>query len=203
MDSRFNATTEAGYDIGLSLEERQLAGMPDPISDASNGPLWFDAVLRPHRSLGRRGYLVMFGLVFLVSSLAVLRFLFLGAWPVAALFFLDAALLWGGFKLSYATARAFEAIQLSEDALVVTKVSWRGKVQSWVFHPHWVRVEIEGDGDDFAYVHLREGHKSVSLGECLSQTERFDMGQTLQTALVKKKAGGKPLLTRQAAASVI
>lgn len=192
MDSRFG-TTETQHDIGLSPDERRLAGLAEPDSDATRQPLWFDAVLRPHRSLGRQGYIILFGLVGLISALAVLRFLFLGAWPVAFLFFLDAALLWGGFKLSYATARAFEAIQLSENALVVTKVSWRGKVQSWVFTPHWVRVEIKGNEDDPVRVCLKEGHKNISIGDCLSPSERLDMGRELKNVLAGKKAGGGPL----------
>ena len=61
--------------------------------------LLFDAILRPHRSLGPRGFLALMIFVALVSFAAGIAFVSIGAWPVFGFFGLDALALYVAFRL--------------------------------------------------------------------------------------------------------
>jgi len=174
-------------DLSLSPRERRLAGVE------RLQPLWFDAVLRPHRSLDRRGFLILLGVVFAIAGLSVLRFLVLGAWPVAVFFLLDAGLIYGAFRLSYATARAFEVVQLSRDALIVVKVDWRGRARSWSFNPDWMRITVAGDADRPETVTVEERDARAVVAACLSPPERADFAAALGAAR-RGMLDGKPPL---------
>lgn len=140
-----------------------------------------------------------------LSALAALRFWFLGAWPVAAFFIVDALLIWGAFRLSYAHARSFETIALLEDALIITKTSWRGKTDRHQFDPYWVRIAITDPPSPErrqaatprlylqARLYLQERGQSLEVGEALSPPERLSLAEALKTTLATKKAGHPPL----------
>lgn len=177
------------HDIALSARERRLARID------SAEPLWFDAVLRPHRSLDKRGFFILMGAVAAVTVIGGVRTLVLGAWPVAGFFVLDAALIYGAFKLSYASARDFEAIQLKRDALVVTRVSWQERVESWVFDPAWVQVAMADADEHHARLTLRERGKQVAVGRFLPPDERAQVGEALTAALARHRAGAPPART--------
>ena len=51
-------------------------------------PKLFSALLTPHRSLNRTGFLVLMAFLSIVSFAAGLAFLLMGAWPVLGFFFL-------------------------------------------------------------------------------------------------------------------
>ena len=55
----------------------------------------FRAVLLPHRSLGRKGFVVLMSVVSVVSFVTGLGFYLLGAWPVMGFFGLDVLLIYG------------------------------------------------------------------------------------------------------------
>ena len=103
----------------------------------------FDAMLTPHRSLNRRGFIILMSLVAGVSFIAGMAFLLMGAWPVFGFFGLDVALIYLAFRLNYRAARAHETVQLSANELRVRSVSARGEVRGWSFQPYWVRVSCE------------------------------------------------------------
>jgi len=181
----------AAADLALTDAERRRAGLE------RRGPLWLDAVLRPHRSLTRRGFAVLCAAAGAVSLLAMLRFWMLGAWPVAVIFLVDAILLYGAFRLSYARGRSFEVIQLNDTALIVTRVGWTGRVTSWAFNPDWVRVELAGGrGGGHPELILFERDQKAVLGHFLPPGEREDVANALKEALARRKAGAPPIAKR-------
>jgi uncharacterized membrane protein len=78
----------------------------------------------------------------LVSFIAGLAFLYLGAWPVFGFFGLDVALVSWAFKRNYADADIFEVIEISGGELTVRKGGVRQKMQEWRFQTYWVRMEL-------------------------------------------------------------
>jgi len=174
-------------DLALTPAERRRAR-----ADTAE-PLWFDAVLRPHRSLGRRGFLAATGILAGISALVALRFWALGAWPVAVVFLLDAALIYAAFKLSYATARSFETLQLRPGALILTHVSWRGRVDARAFNPDWVCVELMGADAASADLVLSDGQSHAIVGRFLPPHERAEVAEALSDALARRKAGAPPI----------
>ena len=66
-------------------------------------PTIFSAMITPHRSLGRVGFLVLMAVFGAVSFVAGIAFLLMGAWPVFGFFGLDVVLLYWAFRLNYRT----------------------------------------------------------------------------------------------------
>src|SRR5690554_6931387 len=99
----------------------------------------FSAVLTPHRSLGPKGFMVLMAAVCVVSFGTGLFFYMLGAWPVIGFMGLDVALIYIAFKLNFRALRLYETVDLTGNALTVTRVAPSGRSQSWSFNPYWVR----------------------------------------------------------------
>ena len=72
-----------------------------------------DAELRPHRSLGRAGFVALMAAVSLASFGAGAAFALAGAWPVLGFFGLDVALVWLAFRLNFRGGRLVERLRLS------------------------------------------------------------------------------------------
>src|ERR1700754_2655509 len=88
-------------------------------------PELFSALLTPHRSLNRTGFLVLMGFVCAISFVAGLVFLMMGAWPVFGFFGLDVLAIWWAFKVNFRAARASEEIVVTTTELRVRRVSHR------------------------------------------------------------------------------
>ena len=90
-------------------------------------PSRFSAVLTPHRSLGPKGFMVLMGAVCAVSFGTGLFFYLLGAWPVVGFMGLDVALIYVAFRLNFRALRLYETVDLTPDALTVTRVAPSGE----------------------------------------------------------------------------
>src|SRR5689334_23903818 len=83
----------------------------------------FSALLTPHRSLNRTGFLAVMLFLSAVSFATGLAFLMKGAWPVLGFFGLDVLVVWWAFKANFRTARAREEISVTTSELRVRRVS--------------------------------------------------------------------------------
>ena len=104
-------------------------------------PELFSALLTPHRSLNRTGFLVVMAFVSLVSFAAGLAFLLMGAWPVFGFFGLDVLAIYWAFRVNFRRARASEEILVTPSELRVRRISHRGHVVEFVLNPLWVRLD--------------------------------------------------------------
>src|SRR6266403_1617443 len=106
----------------------------------SEQPKLFSALLTPHRSLNRTGFLVLMVFLSVVSFAAGLAFLLMGAWPVLGFFGLDVLVVYWAFRINFRHAKATEEISVTPSELRVRRVSHRGHVVEWVLNPLWVRL---------------------------------------------------------------
>src|SRR5436190_21902976 len=95
-------------------------------------PELFSALLTPHRSLNRTGFLVLMAFLCAISFAAGLAFLLMGAWPVLGFFGLDVLAVYWAFRISFRNAKASEEITVTPSELRVRRVSQRGHVGEWV-----------------------------------------------------------------------
>lgn len=149
----------------------------------------FRAVLTPYRSLGRTGFLVLMALLSGTSFIAGIAFLSIGAWPVLGFFGLDVLLVYIAFKISYRSGRAYETVELSENALTVTQIDPAGKMRTHAFNPYWVRVRLlelpDGRNDLRLTLHGRE----LPFGRFLTNEERQELADALTGALLAARGG--------------
>jgi uncharacterized membrane protein len=153
-------------------------------------PAIFSAVITPHRSLQRVGFLVLMTIFGGVSFVAGMLFLMDGAWPVFGFFGLDVALLYWAFKLNYRHAAAYEEVKVTPAALTVRKVSHRGTAREWVLNPLWVRLEkIVHEEFGIERLLLVSRGKQLAIASFLGPAEKASFAKALGAALSEAKRG--------------
>jgi uncharacterized membrane protein len=148
----------------------------------------FTALLTPHRSLGPQGFMVLMGAVCAVSFGTGFLFYMIGAWPVIGFMGLDVALIYVAFRLNFRALRLYEAVDLTSDALTVTRVQPSGKSQVWSFNPYWVRLNLEDRTGRSTELSLASHGDRLVFASFLSDTEREEFAMALRAALSAAKS---------------
>ena len=110
-------------------------------NDRTPEPTIFSAVLTPHRSLSRKGFLILMTVLGLISFATGTAFLLAGAWPVFGFCGLDVLLIYFAFRLSYRRAKAYEQVTVTPSELTVRQVSHHGRISEWTLNPLWVKLD--------------------------------------------------------------
>ena len=154
-------------------------------------PELFSALLTPHRSLNRTGFLVLMAFLCAISFAAGMVFLLMGAWPVFGFFGLDLLAIWWAFRINFRSARgAREEITVTPSELRVRRVSHRGHVAEWVLNPLWVRLDQTGDAEfGIERLYLVSSGRRVSIGSFLGPDEKASFAKALLAALQAAKRG--------------
>ncbi|MCG5241960.1 DUF2244 domain-containing protein [Azospirillum doebereinerae] len=157
----------------------------EPKSDSASGAsrVFFDAILHPHRSLGRGGFKVLMGVVVALNLAVAGVLVAYGAWPVAPFCGLDVLVLWLAFRVNYRAARSYERVRLTTADLTVQRVHWKAPERRWTFHPYWLRVSHDEAGEPGHPVTLSSHGQSVGVGAFLSPEERSAFARSLDDAL--------------------
>ena len=153
-------------------------------------PALFSALLTPHRSLNRTGFLVLMIFLCVISFAAGLMFLVMGAWPVLGFFGLDVLAIWWAFRRNFRSARASEEITVTHSELRVRRTSHRGHVVEWVLNPLWVRLDRKEDPEfGIERLFLVSRGRLVSVGSFLGPDEKASFAKALSAALFAAKRG--------------
>lgn len=148
----------------------------------------FAARLTPYRSLGKKGFLILMTCLSLICFVAGMLFVAIGAWPVFGFFGLDVLIIFIAFKLNYRSARAYEEIVLSENQLLIKKVSAKGAAQEFSFNPFWVRLAIDREEEEgVTSLTLTSHGQSLGIGGFLNPGDRETFGTALRDALQKAR----------------
>jgi len=160
--------------------------MAEP-STAPQGPAdgdpQFSAVLTPNRSLGPRGFLVFMAAISTVSFATGLMFYLMGAWPVMGFMGLDVLLVYIAFRVNFRALRLYETVDLTEDALTVTRVAPSGRAQAWRFNPYWVRLNLDERVGRTSELSIACHGERLVFASFLTDPEREDFAGALNQAL--------------------
>jgi uncharacterized membrane protein len=153
-------------------------------------PELFSALLTPHRSLNRAGFLVLMGFLSAVSFAAGLAFLLMGAWPVLGFFGLDVLAIYWAFRINFRDAKATEEIRVTPSELRVRRVSHRGHVVEWVLYPLWVQLDQKSHAEfDIEKLSVVSSGRRVSIARVLRTDEKASFAKALTAALQAAKRG--------------
>jgi uncharacterized membrane protein len=153
-------------------------------------PELFSALLTPHRSLNRTGFLVLMGFLSVVSFATGLAFLLMGAWPVFGFFGLDMLAIYWAFRINFHRAQACEEISVTPSELRLRRVSHRGHVVEFVLNPLWVRLDQKIDAEfGVERLYLVSKGRRVSIGSFLGPDEKASFAKALLVALHTAKRG--------------
>ena len=153
-------------------------------------PVLFSAVVTPHRSLSRNGFIALMGFLTAISFAAGVVFTMMGAWPVFGFFGLDVLLVYWAFKLNFRHAKATEEITITHSEIRVRRVSHRGHAMEWTLNPLWVQIDKkvhEEFGIEKLYL-LSRGRR-LSVGSFLGADEKATFAEALSAALIAARRG--------------
>ena len=153
-------------------------------------PELFSALLTPHQSLNRAGFLVLMGFLSTVSFAAGLAFLLMGAWPVLGFFGLDALAIYWAFRVNFRRARATEEIRVTPFELRVRRVSHRGHVVEFVLNPLWVQLDQKTHAEfGIEKLYLVSKGRRVAIASFLGPDEKASFAKALLAALQAARRG--------------
>jgi len=153
-------------------------------------PVLFSALLTPHRSLNRTGFVLVMAFLSVISFAAGIAFLIMGAWPVLGFFGLDVLAIYWAFKANYRRAGAREEISMTPSELRVRRISHRGHVMEWVLNPLWVRVDqIAHEEFGIEKLYLVSRGRRVSVGSFLGPDEKASFSNALKEGLAAARRG--------------
>lgn len=144
----------------------------------------FEALLTPHRSLGRTGFIVLMSILTAVTIAHAVVFALAGAWPVAGFFGLDLLLLVGAFGLNYRAAQAQEVVSISRTNLSVSKIAPSGRIRDFRFNPFWARFRVyRHDEIGITRMNISGDGRSTDVGGFLNPDDRESFAKAFSGAL--------------------
>jgi uncharacterized membrane protein len=153
-------------------------------------PVLFSALLTPHRSLNRTGFMLVMAFVTVISFAAGVAFLIMGAWPVFGFFGLDVLAIYIAFKINFRHARAREEITVTPSELRLRRISHRGHVMEWVLNPLWVQLDqISHEEFGIERLYLVSRGRRVSIGSFLGPEEKASFSKALRAGLAAARRG--------------
>jgi len=159
-------------------------------NDRTGEPTIFSAVLTPHRSLSRGGFLMLMLVVGGISLATGIAFLLAGAWPVFGFCGLDVLLIYLAFKVSYRSARAYEQVTVTPSELTVRKVSHHGRISEWTLNPLWVRLDRVVHAEfGIERLFLVSHGRRLAIAGFLGPDEKASFALALSAALGEAKRG--------------
>jgi uncharacterized membrane protein len=156
-------------------------------TNAADAP-FFQALLTPHRSLGRTGFTVLMGALFAGWLVSGVIFLSNGAWPVFGFLGFDVLLVYVCFKLNYRAARAREEVSVSRTSLEIRKVAPSGRSEAHRFNPFWAKFSVaRHDEIGITGMAVQGQGRTVPIGSFLNPDDRESFARAFSRALATAK----------------
>jgi uncharacterized membrane protein len=143
----------------------------------------FEALIVPHRSLTRKGVIVVVGTLLVLSVAVALRFWFWGAWPVAVFSLAEAPLLILFLAVNQRRARASELIMLNAYELTVIRTDPAGRRKQDSLPAAWLRVDLQSRQGGVPHVMLSSHGRGCEVGAFLHEPDKVSLFGALSGAL--------------------
>ncbi len=158
-------------------------------ANAADEPI-FSALLTPHRSLGRTGFVILMGAFVLIWLALGSLFLSLGAWPVFSFLGLDVLLIYLAFRWNYRAARAREEVEITRLRLDIRKIAPSGRTEEHRFNPFWTRFRVARHEEIGITGMAVEGEgRMVGIGSFLNPDDRESFAKAFGQALATARRG--------------
>jgi uncharacterized membrane protein len=162
----------------------------DPYGSAPmQGPFYMDAVITPHRSLSRRGLIVLISVMTAINVAAAILFISLGAGPVPIFLGLYLAAVIIAFGASHRAANRNERIQVTAAEVRILLETPQGARTIWVSPTVFTQVALMGEAEDRTDLRVRLSGRELAVAQSLSRRERLDFAKALDRAIMRARAG--------------
>lgn len=146
-------------------------------------PIYMDRVIAPHRSLTPRGAVVLLAVVMAFNVMVAIFLLVVGAPPVLPFLGLDVLALWLALRASDRAARRVERVQVTAEAVTVSREDEKGARTVWTSPTAFTRVGVDHLGEHETRVRLMIYRRRLTLARSLSPDERTRFANALQDAI--------------------
>ena len=143
----------------------------------------FEAVIVPHRSLSPRGLRTLIGVICLLCGFTVLRFWFIGAWPVIGFSVAEIGLAIFLLWINARRARAREFIVLTYAALQIVRTDQTGRRRDLALPIAWLNVVLEEPAGRVPKLLLAAHGVREEIAAALGEAEKRDLAASLRAAL--------------------
>ena len=143
----------------------------------------FEAIIVPHRSLGRRGRWVLAGAILGLSGIITSGLLLAGAWPVIGFNGVEIGLALFLLRRHARGDQANEVLLLSDAGLRITRIDTAGRRTGRTIPATWLQVVLqERPGRTPALLLVNRGVQ-VEVATALGEAEKRDLADALSAAL--------------------
>jgi uncharacterized membrane protein len=153
----------------------------------TSSPVLFEAVIIPHRSLGKRGLRTLMGALAALSVLVAIGLWIAGAWPVIGFTGLEAALAVWLLRRHAAVEGHSEVLLLSDDGLRIIR-STRGSRSEMQVPIGWLRSSLEERPGRAPALMLRATGVAIEVATSLGESEKRDLAGSLGEALARQRS---------------
>ncbi len=148
-----------------------------------SAPLYMDEVIRPNRSLSRRGLWIVLG-VLLAFNLAVgALMLMIGAYPVPIFLGLDMLGIVIAFHINTRRALWGERVRVDADRIVVSHEGGPRQREVWASPTAFTRISFEGERERAPRLALHVSGKSTFIAMALGMEDRARFAEALRRAI--------------------
>ncbi|MGH7023096.1 MAG: DUF2244 domain-containing protein [Caulobacteraceae bacterium] len=154
-----------------------------------DGPYYMDAVITPHRSLSRRGFIVLISVLTAINALTAMLFLALHAAPVPLFLGLDLVAIVVALLASRRAARILERVQVTASEVRVLRQTPNSSETVWLSPTAFTRVTLTGEDADEMDLQLRLSDRGFAVARALSRSERRDFAAALERAIRRARTG--------------
>jgi len=158
------------------------AASPYPGPNTPDTPV-FQAFVKPHRSLSRKGLIIAIGCMLLGSLTVTSLMVLLGAWPVIGFNGADIALAIFLIWLNMRAARAEEIISLHRNTLEISRTDFRGRQENVSLPPYWLNIVLQERSGTVPKLLLLSRGTQTEIARQLGETEKRDLAAALTRAL--------------------
>ena len=149
----------------------------------------FQALLTPHRSLGRTGFAILMAALLCGWLFTGAIALSSGAWPIFGFFGLDVLAVYIAFRINYRAARAREEVSVSRTSLDIRKTAPSGRTQAHHFNPFWARFSVSRhDEIGITGMTVEARGETVAIGSFLNPDDRESFATAFSRALATAKS---------------
>lgn len=166
----------------------QRANMFGMTTDAaSDRKVTFEAMVVPHRSMGRRGLRWLTGTLLVLSGGVSLGLWYAGAWPVIGFTGAEFMLIAWLLRRHAKEVRRTEMLLLSEQGLRVVRTDGDGRRWEQVLSSGWLRAGLEERQGRAPALMVHSQGAQLEVGAALGEQEKRHLAAALSTALDRQR----------------
>lgn len=174
-------------DQAVTCRRRPRRYFPDTMTQTP-ATVYFDATLTPNTALSPRAFLIVMGLVGLMSFVGGMMFLSIGAFPVLGWFGLDALAIWFAFRKNFQNLKQETRITVTAEQIALSHTQPGTEPREATLPTTFTRISLEHPDRKPSELRLAHAQTTYVIGRFLTPGERKSLHDALKAAISNARA---------------